>query len=130
MKRILWAALCGLAVGCNESSAPPARARSTQHPTTVAVHRPAIGEHPAAATEPVDQNENKDDIKITAEIRKRVVETKMLIEAHNVKIITQDGKVTLRGLVKTEDEKERFEEIAMAIVGSDRVDNQLEVGHE
>ncbi len=51
----------------------------------------------------------------------------MSVDAHNVKIITQDGRVTLRGPVKTEEEKQRIEEIAGAVVGADRVDSQLEV---
>ena len=38
---------------------------------------------------------------ITANIRKKVVDTSMSVNAHNVKIITQDGRVTLRGPVKT-----------------------------
>ena len=50
-----------------------------------------------AAKTPIDQNENQKDIDITANIRKRVVDTKMSVNAQNVKIITQDGKVTLRG---------------------------------
>src|ERR1051325_8304845 len=59
----------------------------------------------SATKTPIDQNENQADIDITANIRKRVVDTKMSVNAQNVKIITQDGKVTLRGPVKSEDEK-------------------------
>ncbi len=81
----------------------------------------------SAAKTPMDQNENKLDIGITADIRKRVVDTKMSVNAQNVKIITQDGKVTLRGPVKTADEKKRIEEIARAVAGENNVDSQLEV---
>lgn len=80
-----------------------------------------------AAKTPLDQNENKVDIGITADIRKRVVDTKMSINAQNVKIITQDGKVTLRGPVKTTDEKNQIEEIARSVAGEKNVDSQLEV---
>ena len=80
-----------------------------------------------SAKTPLDQNENKLDIGITADIRKRVVDTKMSINAHNVKIITQDGKVTLRGPVKTADEKNQIEEIARSVAGEKNVDSQLEV---
>ena len=80
-----------------------------------------------SAKTPIDQNENQADIDITAKIRSRVVETEMSVNAQNVKIITQDGKVTLRGPVKTEAEKRQIEAIAHDIAGSDKVDSQLEV---
>src|SRR5205085_6462248 len=76
---------------------------------------------------PLDQNENRKDIDITASIRKRVVDTKMSVNAQNVKIITQDGKVTLRGPVKSEEEKTQIEKMAHDVVGATNVDNQLEV---
>ena len=76
---------------------------------------------------PLDQKENQSDINITAEIRKRVVDTQMSTNAQNVKIITQDGKVTLRGPVKTGDEKKRIEEIARSVAGDSKVDSQLEI---
>jgi osmotically-inducible protein OsmY len=76
---------------------------------------------------PLDQNENQSDINITAEIRKRVVDTQMSVNAQNVKIITQDGKVTLRGPVKTADEKKRIEEMARSVAGETNVQSQLEV---
>ena len=79
------------------------------------------------AKTPLDQNENTVDIGITANIRKSVVDTKMSTNAQNVKIITQDGNVTLRGPVKTQEEKTRIEEIARNVAGVKAVDSQLEV---
>lgn len=79
------------------------------------------------AKTPFDQNENKADIKTTADIRKQVVATKMSVNAHNVKIITQDGKVTLRGPVHTKEEKQTIEKFAAEVVGVNKVDSQLEV---
>ncbi len=76
---------------------------------------------------PLDQNENDSDIKITADIRSRVVETEMSVDAQNVKIITQNGKVTLRGPVRTAEEKSQIERIAADIAGEDMVDSQLEI---
>ena len=81
----------------------------------------------ASAKTPFDQNENKADIGITANIRKSVVDTKMSINAQNVKIITQDGVVTLRGPVKTQEEKDLVEEIALSVAGVKTVESQLEV---
>jgi osmotically-inducible protein OsmY len=51
----------------------------------------------------------------------------MSVNAQNVKIMTQDGKVTLRGPVKSDDEKKKIEDIALAVAGVGKVDNQLEV---
>ena len=76
---------------------------------------------------PIDQNENQADVNRTADIRKKVVDTKMSVDAQNVKIITQDGRVTLRGPVKSADEKKRIEEIAHSVAGADNVDSQLEI---
>ena len=79
------------------------------------------------AKTPFDQGENKADIKTTADIRKRVVAEKMSSDAHNVKIITQEGKVTLRGPVNSDDEKKTIDKIAADVAGADKVDSQLEV---
>src|SRR5262245_41045163 len=54
---------------------------------------------------PLDQNENQADIDITAKIRQQVLDTEgMSVNARNSKIITADGKVTLRGPVESDDE--------------------------
>ncbi len=47
--------------------------------------------------------------------------------AHNVKIISQDGAVTLKGPVRTDGEKRAIEAMAAQIVGQDKVTSQLEV---
>lgn len=80
------------------------------------------------AKTPIDQSEDAADIKITSDIRKRVMEQpKFSIDAQNIKIITADGKVTLRGPVKADSEKETIEKIAHDVAGEDNVDSQLEV---
>ncbi|MGI8977999.1 MAG: BON domain-containing protein [Pirellulaceae bacterium] len=77
---------------------------------------------------PIDQNENQRDINITAEIRKGVVaHDGMSINGQNVKIITADGKVTLRGPVNSDDEKTTIENIANNVAGKENVTNQIEV---
>ena len=76
---------------------------------------------------PIDQNENQADIDLTAKIRERVVATEMSVNAQNVKIITQGGKVTLRGPVATAEEKKRIEDIAQEVASAGNVDSQLEV---
>lgn len=80
-----------------------------------------------SAKTPIDQNENQADVDITAKIRQQVVDTEMSVNAQNVKIITQDGTVTLRGPVKSDEEKKKIEEIAASVAGADKVDSHLEV---
>jgi len=77
---------------------------------------------------PLDQGNSKADVDTTARIRKEIVAGKDLsVNAKNVKIITANGRVTLRGAVTTEDEKRIIGEIASRIATADNVDNQLEV---
>ena len=80
-----------------------------------------------SAKTPIDQNENQPDIDLTAEIRRRVVDTEMSVNAQNVKIITQNGRVTLRGPVKSPEEKKQIEDIAKAVAGDGNVVSELEV---
>ena len=77
---------------------------------------------------PFDQGNSTADRDTTAQIRKEIVAAKgMSTSARNVKIITVDGQVTLRGPVKTSEEKRLIGEIADRIASSGNVDNQLEV---
>jgi hyperosmotically inducible protein len=74
------------------------------------------------------QKMNPSDRAITQKIRKAVIEDKSLSTyAHNIKIITQDGKVTLRGPVRSEDEKNNLQAKAVAVAGDASVTNQLEI---
>ena len=64
----------------------------------------------------------------TAQIRKDIIAEKtMSVNAQNVKIITIDGQVTLRGPVNTAEEKRLIGEIADRSAHTGDVDNQLEV---
>ncbi len=74
------------------------------------------------------QKESKSDRETTRKIRRAVVKDKSLsIRAHNVKIVTTDGKVMLKGPVKTETEKTTIEKIAEGIAGKGNITNELEV---
>ena len=74
------------------------------------------------------QNQNKGDVDITAQIRKMVVADDTLsTNAHNIKIITVDGMVTLKGPVKSDAEKATVEKHAIHIVGDKKVTNQIEI---
>lgn len=75
-----------------------------------------------------DQSNRPEDLKVTQAIRQAIVKDSALsVMAKNVKIITADGKVTLRGPVNNAEEKEKIESYAKASAGNLPVDNQLEV---
>ena len=61
---------------------------------------------------PGDQGQNQGDIDTTAAIRKRVVDMDLSTNADNAKIITEGGKVTLRGVVDSDEEKQTLERLA------------------
>jgi len=68
------------------------------------------------------------DRELTRKIRKAIVDDKTLSSyAHNVKIVTKDGMVTLRGPVRTEDEKKMVEAKASEVAGSGKVTNDITV---
>lgn len=72
-------------------------------------------------------NENADRDAMQ-KIRKAIVGDKNLSTyAHNVKIIAQNGKVTLRGPVRSETEKKAVADAASAVVGADNVTNEVTI---
>ena len=77
---------------------------------------------------PGDQSENEADRKITQDIRSALTgDDSLSTDAKNVKVITSDGTVTLRGPVKSAKEKTQIEAKAKQVTGVKRVENQLEV---
>jgi osmotically-inducible protein OsmY len=77
---------------------------------------------------PADQGGSAADREVTANVRKAIVADDALsMNAHNVKVITKDGVVTLRGPVKNASEKTSVAAKAQKIAGVKRVDNQLEI---
>jgi hyperosmotically inducible periplasmic protein len=80
------------------------------------------------ATTADQQKMNPTDRAITQKIRSEIMKDKSLSTyAHNVKIITQDGKVTLKGPVRTTDEKSSIEAKASAVAGDGNVTSQIEI---
>ena len=77
------------------------------------------------------QSNSKDDLALTQKIRQAVMKDGSLsMNAKNVKIIAQDGKITLKGPVDSQQEKDTIGSAAGEIAGKDKVDNQLEVKAE
>jgi hyperosmotically inducible protein len=75
------------------------------------------------------QKENATDRDLTKNIRRSIMADKGLSTyAHNIKIISQNGNVTLKGPVKSEDEKKAVLAKAVAVTGSaDKVTDQVSV---
>ena len=75
-----------------------------------------------------DQSENEADRTITQKVRDAITADDALsVNGKNVKIITSDGTVTLRGPVKDDKEKAEIEAKAKRVAGVKKVDNQLEI---
>lgn len=82
------------------------------------------------ASEPTadQQKDNRSDLEITKEIRKSLVGDKSLSTyAHNVKVITQNGKVTLKGPVRSEEEKATVLSKAAQVAGQDNVNDGISI---
>jgi len=80
------------------------------------------------ATTADQQKMNAGDRAITQKIRAEIMKDKSLSTyAHNIKIITQDGKVTLKGPVRTSDEKAEIEDKAIAVAGPGNVTSQIAI---
>lgn len=82
-----------------------------------------------ASLTPVDQGNSPTDRETSAKIRQLVVSgnNNFSTSAKNVKIITVNGKVTLRGPVNTDAEKSSIDALAKQVAGDGNVDDQLEV---
>jgi osmotically-inducible protein OsmY len=74
------------------------------------------------------QKENAGDRDITRKIRRAIMKDKGLSSyAHNVKVITQDGQVTLKGPVRSDEESRSVEAKATEVAGAGHVTNQMSV---
>ncbi len=131
----LAAAFCLTVVGCdkndtskNGTPSSTGTSSSSKPATPPMPDNTAKNKDYDATKTPLDQNENAADIKITADIRRAIMDDKaMSTNAQNCKVITEKGMVTLRGPVDSQAEKDSVEAKAKAVAGVTRVDNQLEV---
>jgi hyperosmotically inducible periplasmic protein len=81
-----------------------------------------------AALTPGDQGNTEADREMARNIRRAVVKNDQLsTTAKNIKIIVEEGKVTLRGPVKSEEERTQIASIAQQQTQGGAIDNQLEV---
>lgn len=149
---LVVAALAGFALaGCDETTMNPPTTNTTPAPgatndsgtntdstmsstasdaTTPEPDNTGRNERDAAGNTktPIDQDENQADVTTTAEIRKMITgDSSMSINARNVKIVTSQGKVTLRGPVDSATEKEAVEKFARDVAGETNVTSEIEV---
>lgn len=121
MKRITLSILCLSAVALSafaQDQSSPAADNSARN------ERDRSGETKTS----FDQSNTKEDTQITASIRRAVMKDDSLsMTAKNVKIITENGVVTLRGPVKSEAEKAKIAELAKSAASQVKIENQLEV---
>ena len=113
-----------LAVGAVAAQAPmPEQAAPAPDNTKV-------NERNRSKSEPTadQQKENRSDRDITQQIRQSIMSDKSLSTyAQNVKIITQSGQVTLKGPVRSDDEKRSIEAKAIEVAGQNRVTSELNI---
>jgi hyperosmotically inducible protein len=89
-----------------------------------------VNQRDQSASQPTadQQKNNRSDRDITQQIRQAIMHDKSLSSyAHNVKVITQDGQVTLKGPVRSDDEKKAIEAKATEIAGENKVTSELAV---
>lgn len=109
-------ALCGSLAYAQDPQTPADNTKTNQR------------DNPTTSPTADQQKMNPADRNITKKIRMAIhQDTSLSTYAHNVKIITQNGKVTLKGPVRSDDEKANIAAKAVAVAGDGNVDNQLDV---
>jgi hyperosmotically inducible protein len=75
-----------------------------------------------------DQSNSSADLKITQAIRQALMkDSELSTTAKNIKIITDNSQVTLRGPVKNAQEKAKIDQLARSTAGGAKIDDQLDV---
>jgi hyperosmotically inducible protein len=103
---------------------------SAQDTTTPAADNTKVNQRDKDKAQPTadQQKENQSDREMARKIRRSIVQDKSLSSyAHNVKIIAENGAVTLKGPVRSDEEKSAVEAKAAEVAGADKVTSQLEV---
>jgi hyperosmotically inducible periplasmic protein len=120
MKRTLLALACLSAF----SLAALAGNEKTEPDNTAVNERDRSGETKTSG----DQANSSANLKTTQAIRQALMKDgELSTTAKNIKVITANGHVTLRGPVKTAQEKSKIDQIAKSAAGGAQIDNQLDV---
>lgn len=127
-RNLVRTALCTgllLVTGAMASAQDPSTQQGSPAPDNTKVNQ-----RDRSQTEPTadQQKDNRSDRDITQQIRQSIMKDKSLsMYAHNIKIVTQDGQVTLKGPVRTEDEKKALEAKATEVAGEGKVTSELNI---
>jgi hyperosmotically inducible periplasmic protein len=114
---VLWLGLSGAPVVAQQ---PPTKSTEAAADNTK-VNR--AGEISAGS-----QKNGKRDLAITRDVRRAIVADKSLSTyAHNVKVITENGFVTIKGPVRSDEERKTVEAKAVEVAGRDHVANELTI---
>ena len=129
IKKVLLCALALMVLGSYTGTARAAdRTAATPSQTAPDNTGRNVRDRGGDTVTPGDQSNDKGDLHLTQQIRKAVIADKSLsTNAKNVKIITANGIVTLRGPVNTSQEKATIEAKAQSIAGANNVESQLEI---
>jgi len=115
---IALAAIFGAAQSFAQTPSAPDNTKANEAPVNSAVNASVVDGQANMAS----------DLKITQQIRKSVMADKTLSTyAHNVKIVSVNGAVTLNGVVRSDHEKTVVEMKAQSVAGKARVTNDLTV---
>jgi hyperosmotically inducible periplasmic protein len=110
------------------ASAPVALQAQDQSATPASTAPDNSAQNKGQQTTADQQKSNPTDRDITQKIRQSIMSDKSLSTyGHNVKIITQNGMVTLKGPVQSDGEKQTIASLAVDVVGQEKVSNQLTV---
>jgi osmotically-inducible protein OsmY len=121
MKRTLLTLACLSAFTLAASGADKEKSKPDN---TVTNERDRSGETKTSG----DQSNSSADLKVTQAIRQALMkDSKLSTTAKNIKIITANGQVTLRGPVKTAQEKAKVDQIAKSAARGAQIDDQLDV---
>ena len=128
MKRKIAPVLCALTLsGALIAGAQPEPQTQTAPDNTAANKKDRSTDAPNADR----AKNNTSDRELMANIRRDIVKDKSLSTyAHNVKIVSSNGKVTLRGPVRSDQEKSTVEELAKKYAGDQNVTSELTVKPE
>ena len=108
----------------------PSWAQSTSDNPQTRGDNTKVNQRDQNAAEPTadQQKDNRSDRELTKQIRKSLVNDESLSTyAHNIKVIAQDGKVTLKGPVRSENEKAAVLSKATQVAGKSNINDEITV---
>jgi osmotically-inducible protein OsmY len=125
VSRSTWTLILSLLLGVGSLWAQQPAGQNNAAPDNTTVNQRDRNPNESTADQ---QKNNPSDRDITQQVRQAIIKDKSLSTyAHNVKVITQNGQVTLKGPVQSDDEKRAIEAKATQIVGENKVTSELEV---